>query len=351
MITSGPFTVSAGVILTVPNPLAQGGNPPKQAQLQNGSGYTLTVMADGVPVTIAAWTAQTVTLDGSGSPLTVEAGTLGQGGATNELTVVWLLAGETAPMADGPLTAAAVAAEVAGSVTSLPPAAVQLGGSPYTFGPAGAFSVTFTWPAGQTSFQAMALFYQGGTSDASGVTVRGVDTGVVYLRNAQLGPGSYLEVPVNPVADPGGVIVSGTWQPPMGPGSVLAAYGITGTAIVRMVNANGAQGPDSYVAAATTSAFAQVLLIAGSGPTTLARIWSVYMSGYIGAAGATIEVVQGYPIIYAYAAGGSGFPVNINQQYAGGLPIPLENTALYLTTGAAFTGSVAVGVAYSLDIP
>ena len=350
MITSGPFTVSAGVILTVPNPLAQGGNPPKQAQLQNGSGYTLTVMADGVPVTIAAWTAQTVTLDGSGSPLTITAGTLGQGGATNELTVIWLLAGETAPMTDGPLTAAAVAAEVAGAVTTLPPAAVQLGGSPYTFVTAGAFSIPFTWPAGQTSFQAMALFYQGGSSDAVGVTVTGATTGAVYLRGATLGPGSYLEVPVNPVADPGGVVVSGTWQAPMGPGSVLSAYGITGTAVVRTVNANGVQGPDSYVALATTSANAQILLVNGPNRTSLARIWSIYMTGYIGAAGATVEVQGGQPIIYAYA-GSTGFPVNINQQYEGGLAVPLPITALNLTTGAAFTGSVAVGIAYTFDIP
>ena len=110
--SQGPYTLTAGQTLTVPNPTAGGGNPAAAVQLQNASGFVLSVIASGNQYTIQPFTAQTIPLVQDGSPITLQPIGQAVGIVSASLYVVWLLGQgnqpEAPPMADGPLTSAAV---------------------------------------------------------------------------------------------------------------------------------------------------------------------------------------------------------------------------------------------------
>lgn len=114
MITTGPFNLVLNTEIELADPLSQGGNQSVAVQLQNASGFTLRVLADGDSLTIQSFTAQTVPLAGNGTSVAVIPITDGPAEAT-PLFAVWLLAGESPPMVDGPLTAQAISAALVGT--------------------------------------------------------------------------------------------------------------------------------------------------------------------------------------------------------------------------------------------
>jgi hypothetical protein len=115
----GPFTLVLNVAQSLLNPTATGGNPAVGIQIQNSSGFVISVLAGGEQYTIQSFTAQVVPLIADGSPVTVDA-VQSTGTTANKLTVVWLLAGESPPMTTGPLTAAAIVAAITGTVSLAP---------------------------------------------------------------------------------------------------------------------------------------------------------------------------------------------------------------------------------------
>lgn len=119
MITTGPFTLTLDVDLSLPDPGLGSNNPSVAVQFQNASPFVVNVNSGGTVYTVQSFTAQTITAAGS-QPLSVEPISSNLASVTtsaSSLIVVWLLAGESPPMADGPLTAAAIAA-LSGVITS-----------------------------------------------------------------------------------------------------------------------------------------------------------------------------------------------------------------------------------------
>jgi hypothetical protein len=101
---------------------APGFNEYANVQVQNDSQFVLSVLAGGQQFTVQAFTATTLPLADDSAPVQVDpildslAATDNNIYTATSCLLVWLLQGEGAPMQDGPLTAAAVAAAVTGSI-------------------------------------------------------------------------------------------------------------------------------------------------------------------------------------------------------------------------------------------
>jgi len=106
MQNSGPFSLTNQVPLTVPDPSASLGYSSDKVQIQNGSPFTVDVTANGQTYNLPDFTAQTIPLSGDGTAITILPSS-GPAGTQGNVTVVWLLANEQAPIADGQLTGAA----------------------------------------------------------------------------------------------------------------------------------------------------------------------------------------------------------------------------------------------------
>ncbi len=118
MITQGPFDLTIGSTLPLSDPGANSNNPATAVQLQNASPFIIEVNSGDTLVTIQSFTAQTVATSGGGQQMSVEpmgSGASAQTAAPASLTAVWLLAGESSPMIDGSLTAAAISSSLGAS--------------------------------------------------------------------------------------------------------------------------------------------------------------------------------------------------------------------------------------------
>ena len=118
MLNTGPQNLTLATPATVANPYTYGGNEPVAVQIDNATGFLLQASAGGLVYLVQAYTALTIPLSGGGQNLTLLPFT---GSATppyNQCTETWLLAGEESPMPDGPLTAAAISAAIAGTVNT-----------------------------------------------------------------------------------------------------------------------------------------------------------------------------------------------------------------------------------------
>lgn len=174
MITNGPLTLTVGSPTTIHDPAQEGGNPSVGCQIQNSSPYQLNVLAAGDVLSIQPFTAQTIEI--SGQPIQVTpVASQAAGAAACVVTFVFLLEVatggvsfpdnvmvETPPQQDGPLTAAAILATVAASVTFLTGQAVS--------GPL-PFSETFPIPVNANG---MVLSISSATQQAVNVTIFGI---------------------------------------------------------------------------------------------------------------------------------------------------------------------------------
>ena len=218
----GPEAITVGAATLISDPAQLGGNPSLACQIQNSSGYQLTVLAAGVELSIQPYTAQTVEI--SGQPISVLPIASTSSG-TCTLTFVFLLGAppstgvtlpdgtevEAPPQADGPLTAAAILA------LNAPPGQVYNG--PLTGG--GPINITVPQTARTLIINAKT---SGTILTGPGITVIGTTTGYVYQRIYYLpGPvpaapylfasstSNYLLiVPVSPTIDPV-VQIEGIW--------------------------------------------------------------------------------------------------------------------------------------------
>jgi hypothetical protein len=116
MITQGPFDLTLDTPLPLIDPGANSNNPATAVQIQNASPFIVEVNTGGIVLTIQSFTAQTIPTSGGGQQMNVDpiaSGPSAQTVAAKSLSIVWLLAGESAPMVDGPLTASAIATTLA----------------------------------------------------------------------------------------------------------------------------------------------------------------------------------------------------------------------------------------------
>ena len=118
LLNTGPQSLTLNTTTTVPNPFTYGGNEPVAVQVCNASGFLLEASAGGLVYLVQAYTALTVPLSGGGQNLSLLPFSGSASAPYNTVSETWLLSGETSPMQDGPLTAAAVAAAISGVVVT-----------------------------------------------------------------------------------------------------------------------------------------------------------------------------------------------------------------------------------------
>lgn len=102
MITTGPYSLSAGTPLTVYDP-AKYIAASASVQAQNDSGLSLILSVGGLSLPVPPRTIVTVPT-GTAPQLIITPSAVSGSSTGGSLTLVWLLPGETSPVADGPIT-------------------------------------------------------------------------------------------------------------------------------------------------------------------------------------------------------------------------------------------------------
>ena len=120
-LTTGPYNLAASSTIELDDPNARGGQVSDRVQIQNQSGFTVTVYSAGAPYTIPALQASTIPTAAGGQSLLLatSASTSATSGAVGgSVTAVWLLPEQLAPIPDGVLNVgAAIGSVVVGSIT------------------------------------------------------------------------------------------------------------------------------------------------------------------------------------------------------------------------------------------
>ena len=120
-LTTGPYNLAASSTIELDDPNARGGQVSDRVQIQNQSGFTVTVYSAGAPYTIPALQASTIPTAAGGQSLLLatSASTSTTSGAVGgSVTAVWLLPEQLAPIPDGVLNVgAAIGSVVVGSIT------------------------------------------------------------------------------------------------------------------------------------------------------------------------------------------------------------------------------------------
>lgn len=138
------------------DPYTSQGSAAAAIQFQNSSPFVLLILAGGEQYTIQGFTAQTLELAGGGQPVQITPTTNPTGSAAStSITIVWLLPGEAAPMSDGPLTAAAIAAAITGSLVTAGSATLLATGTEQSL--AGQFDINYSGPIPETTRSMVAI--------------------------------------------------------------------------------------------------------------------------------------------------------------------------------------------------
>lgn len=102
MITTGPYQLAAGTQLTVYDP-AKYTTANSSVQVQNDSGFSLVVSVGGLSLPVPPRTIVTMPT-GTAPQLVVTPSAVSGSSTSGALTLLWMLAGETSPVSDGPIT-------------------------------------------------------------------------------------------------------------------------------------------------------------------------------------------------------------------------------------------------------
>ena len=241
--TSSAYTPTLNTLITALDPTAQWGNPANRLQIQNASPFTLEITCNGEQNTIQSFTAQTLTLDGAGTTVTMLP-TSGPVGAQGSITAVWLQYQQPPPMADGQLTGAAQYAQGLGS-TLFPTALVASGAAN-----------TVALPPTTRTVVVSATLLSGVFTLAPQIIVQGATSGIQYhINNAYLTsslPGSQLWVAVVPITSTIDTSVTITVTGGVGANFGLSVYGDT------------AQYPESVLYNGRAGAFTYTRAVAGT---------------------------------------------------------------------------------------
>ena len=96
--TTGPYTPVSGTPITVNDPST--GVPSNKVQIQNASGFSLSVQVGGLPYSVQPQTATTILTNNEGASITITPSST-VANQTGSITLVWLLAGQDSPIPDG----------------------------------------------------------------------------------------------------------------------------------------------------------------------------------------------------------------------------------------------------------
>ena len=165
-VTQGPYSLSQGTTLTLNDP-ADYSVASSSLQIQNNSGFTLTVQSAGATYNIMPFFAQTIPTIGGGQSITVTPSNPIQsaGNQTGGLTVVWLLPGQQAPIQDGALTPIII------NSREQAPSSTSVTGTQYTY----------VYPLQATDQSQEYLFFPNGLSGYTiSYTITGLTSGHVY---------------------------------------------------------------------------------------------------------------------------------------------------------------------------
>lgn len=175
MYTTGPFALAAGVTLVEDDPLIPRQN--ERVQVQNLSGFLLTVQIGGMQVPIPPFQAVTISEGGGYQIVAVPTATTNiQGGVA---VFLWLQPGEASPVPDGPVSTASSA-----SITMI-------------ITPSSGVNTAYTLSGGSPSavFLTLSGFDAGAT-----MTVKGASSGTTYFTGT-VGTGTVAGFAVNGALD------------------------------------------------------------------------------------------------------------------------------------------------------
>ena len=122
-LTTGPYNLAASSTIELDDPNARGGQVSDRVQIQNQSGFTVTVYSAGAPYTIPALQASTIPTAAGGQSLllaTSASTSTTSGAAGGSVTAVWLLPEQLAPIPDGVLNVGAANGSVVLGSKTLP---------------------------------------------------------------------------------------------------------------------------------------------------------------------------------------------------------------------------------------
>ena len=181
-LTSGPYNLAASSSLELSDPNARGGQVSDRVQIQNQSGFTLTVFSAGAPYTIPALQSSTIpTVSGGQSIIVATSATSSEaiGSVGGSVSAIWLLPGQNSPIVDGPLIVGAAIGSV------------SLGSKSHTLS---VFASTFTdLFAIDYTVQRMTLTVTitGLSSSSVDLTISGVTSGQTYYSKNYTANGTY----------------------------------------------------------------------------------------------------------------------------------------------------------------
>ena len=272
-LTTGPYTLTAGVSLSLSDPYRYS-TAAAAVQLQNATGFLLTVQSSGAPYTIQPYTASTIPTIMGGQTLVVlpTAGTPNQVGS---LTAVWLLEGQDPPIPDGSLTSGVANQRVALEASDNG-------------------SQTYTIPLQATDLS-MTLYFTG-TWSYLNYSVIGADTAAIYAQGF-LAPATLGNQNVGPFAISGAVDTAVNLSI-----SAPSASSWTVTAIISSTPGAFVQQAAGYpldvvsyggskTASVNITSIGTVTLVAAPGAGIATRIHSVSVFG--ATAGQTVRFGQG----------------------------------------------------------
>ena len=176
MITTGPYQLAAGTQLTVYDP-AKYTTANSSVQVQNDSGFSLVVSVGGLSLPVPPRTIVTMPT-GTAPQLVVTPSAVSGSSTSGALTLLWMLAGETSPVSDGPIT-----------ISTTQSATVSFSSSSVT-NTVGGMSITLEAPA--TSQQVSCSLVSGPTSGSEPYTITGNISGHVYASGSITGPNNTL---------------------------------------------------------------------------------------------------------------------------------------------------------------
>lgn len=168
-VITGPYAITAGQTLSLNDP-AKWSIASQTVQIQNNTGFTVSVQSSGAAYNIQPFTASTIPCAGGQTLVAQVSSTINVSGGF--LTAVWLLPGQDAPMPDGPMVV-------------YPKQTTILTASTYSGGTSGLTTVISGWTNNQTSITLnyAATYYLGTYIWLTGINLSGAGTvypGVPY---------------------------------------------------------------------------------------------------------------------------------------------------------------------------
>lgn len=331
--TTGPYTPVAGVPITVSDPST--GVPSNKVQIQNASGFSLSVQVGGLPYSVQPQTATTILTNNEGASITVTPSST-VANQTGTITLVWLLAGQASPIPDG-FMGQSIANQRIGGTYTIPSTS------------------SITVPLLATD-QSVTLFFSMASNpvEVNPYSITGSSSGIVYASGIIAGASGTTQATVGPVTvygaiDPSIVIgVTNSYGAAI-PLTMTVVLGTSPGAIITPVTGGTKVGVGQYtygghlrVGNPSVGSGATVTMLAAPGAGLSYRLHSWTIFGYLTTStGSFISLLDGSVTLATMTtAAEPGF------QYLGGLLVNNDTVRLYSSSGSYGAGGIVL--AYDL---